>query len=190
MHKAKALSKTQFKELLAFSAKGHFPERDRAALMLSFKCGLRSCEIAKLTWSDVTTATGVLIPAGKWIDLPKAITKGKKSDTKVLMHSDVFASLTALRRVSTAKTVMYGARGHISVNAFTVYIHRMYARAGFSGCSSHSGRRTFITSLARVCNKHGSSIKDVQLLARHADIRTTEAYIEPAERLVGLANAI
>lgn len=190
MRKAKALTSKQFKELVSYTSGGGFPERDKVALMLSFKCGLRSCEIAKLTWVDVSDADGNLLKAGQWVDLPKGITKGKKDNTRVMMHPEVYAALEALKEVCPTKTIMYGAGGRISVNALTVYLHRLYARAGFAGCSSHSGRRTYITTLARVCNKHGSSIKDVQLLARHADIRTTEAYIEPADRLIGLANAV
>jgi integrase len=55
---------------------------------------------------------------------------------------------------------------------------------------SHSGRRTFITNTARKISTVGGSLRDVQVLAGHTNLRTTQRYIEAnAEaqvRVVGL----
>jgi integrase/recombinase XerD len=53
-----------------------------------------------------------------------------------------------------------------------------YAALGFEGCSSHSGRRTFITNVARRISTVGGSLRDVQALAGHSSLTTTQRYNE------------
>ena len=62
--------------------------------------------------------------------------------------------------------------------SIVVWFNRAYYALGFEGCSSHSGRRTFITRAARVVHKAGGSLRDVQLLAGHRSIQTTQRYID------------
>ena len=42
-----------------------------------------------------------------------------------------------------------------------------YGDLGFDGCSSHSGRRTFITNAARKISTVGGSMRYARMLARH-----------------------
>lgn len=60
------------------------------------------------------------------------------------------------------------------VNWFGLY----YREVGFEGCSSHSGRRTMITLAARSLAQVGGSLRDVQELAGHRHLATTEGYIQ------------
>jgi integrase/recombinase XerD len=55
---------------------------------------------------------------------------------------------------------------------------RLYRELDLIGCSSHSGRRTFITNSARLLAKTGGSLRDIQELAGHQAITTTERYIQ------------
>jgi integrase/recombinase XerD len=55
---------------------------------------------------------------------------------------------------------------------------RWYEQIGFDGCSSHSGRRTFITNAARKISLVGGSLRDVQMLAGHTSLRVTQRYID------------
>ncbi len=63
---------------------------------------------------------------------------------------------------------------------------RWYAELGFVGCSSHSGRRTFITNAARKISVVGGSLRDVQALAVHSNLSTTQRYIEAQRRIVDM----
>ena len=77
-----------------------------------------------------------------------------------------------------------------SAQAIVNMFQRWYRHLGFVGCSSHSGRRTFITNAARKISTVGGSLKDVQQLAGHSNLRTTQRYIDENPdaqvRVVGL----
>ena len=190
--KAKTLSTSQFGRLLKVAAKRYDNLRCLTILAFSFKCGLRASEIAKLPWDAVTDAEGKVLPVGTLIHLPSNITKGSVPGN-IILHKMVHGCLVAIqnKEMNKGKTIILGDRGKpMTANALTVYLHRLYSNNGFKGCSSHSGRRTFITNLARQCNELGCSLKDVKDLARHADLRTTELYIDMSDRVKELAQAI
>jgi integrase/recombinase XerD len=73
----------------------------------------------------------------------------------------------------TSERAQRAAKGAI-VNLFGYW----YRRLGLHGCSSHTGRRTFITNAARKISLVGGSLRDVQMLAGHATLSTTQRYIE------------
>jgi integrase len=60
------------------------------------------------------------------------------------------------------------------VNMFASWFYDMC----LNGCSSHSGRRTFITNAARKISTVGGSLRDVQMLAGHSSLSVTQRYIE------------
>jgi integrase/recombinase XerD len=62
--------------------------------------------------------------------------------------------------------------------AIVCWFARAYRAIGLTGCSSHSGRRTFITRAARLVHRTGGSLRDVQVLAGHRSLLTTQAYID------------
>ena len=63
-------------------------------------------------------------------------------------------------------------------NSLVNWFIALFGEIGFDGCSSHSGRRTFITQTAWLTHQAGGSLRDVQLLAGHRSLMTTERYID------------
>ena len=59
-----------------------------------------------------------------------------------------------------------------------LWFHRLYTSLKMDGCSSHSGRRTFITRAACRVSQVGGSLRDVQELAGHTSLVMTQRYIE------------
>ena len=157
------------------------PERDRVLVLLSFKAGLRAKEIAGLRWSMVTDSTGQL---ADHFALPDRVSKGRNGGRVIPMHGDLREALAMLMlaepdKVRPNRPVIYSERGNgYSANAVAVWFHNRFRELGIQGASSHSGRRSFITAAARKIVEAGGSLRDVQELAGHASLATTQRYIE------------
>jgi integrase/recombinase XerD len=65
-----------------------------------------------------------------------------------------------------------------SPHAIVVTFGKWFRALGYHGCSSQSGRRTFITNAARRISTVGGSLRDIQMLAGHSALSTTQRYIE------------
>jgi integrase/recombinase XerD len=145
-------------------------------VLLSLKAGLRAAEIAQLEWAMVLEASGRVSSS---IEIDDRIAK-KGSGRRVPMHPDLQDALTALlRRTEPSGRVIRSIRGDgMQPNSIVNWFAVLYRELGFDGCSSHSGRRTFITQAARLTHKAGGSLRDVQLLAGHRSIETTQRYID------------
>jgi integrase len=178
---AKVVSKRELLRLLDRGQHGRHPERDRVMVLLSFKAGLRAIEIAGLTWAMVTDASGELADA---IHLPNKASKGKNGGRIIPLHADLRSALDALKAIRGEKArpdlpVIYSERASgYSANAVAVWFFERFRELGVQGASSHSGRRTFITTAARKIVEAGGSLRDVQELAGHASLGTTQRYIE------------
>ena len=173
---AQRITPPMLKRMLRYASRTAFPARDRAMILLSVKAGLRACEIARLDWSMVLEARGRIADT---IAVRDAIAK-KRSGRRIPMHPDLKRALQALLRHGDPEgPVIRSAKGgHLRPNSIVNWFAVLFAELGFEGCSSHSGRRTFITSAARNIHRSGCSLRDVQLLAGHASVETTERYID------------
>jgi integrase/recombinase XerC len=178
---AKILTDKQIRAVLAELQTRRYPLRDRVMFMLSIKAGLRAIEIAGITRSMLTDAEGEIADA---IALENRASKGKGGGRHIPMHPDLKAALVGLRddrgdKARPDMPVIHSERDRgLSSGAVAVWFYRLYASLGMVGCSSHSGRRSFITRAARKIGEVGGSLRDVQQLAGHASLSTTARYIE------------
>jgi integrase len=173
---AKTLSTDHVDDLLFFAERSRHPLRNRLVILLSVKAGLRAAEIAKLTWDMVLGPSGEV---GSIIELQDKIAK-KRGGRSIPIHSELRAALIEARKlVPDSGPIIRSERGGaMTPMSIVVWFSRAYGSLGFEGCSSHSGRRTFITRAARAVHKAGGSLRDVQLLAGHRSIQTTQRYID------------
>jgi integrase/recombinase XerD len=175
---AKTLSRGQIEATLGYFAKTRYPTRNRVILLLSAKAGLRAKEIAAVTWSMITDGGGEL---GHAIHLQDKASKGK-SGRIIPLNGELRSALQELRREVSPKpddfVITTERSKRTSAQAIVNLFARWYEELGFNGCSSHSGRRTFITNTARKISSVGGSLRDIQELAGHANLRTTQRYID------------
>ena len=101
---------------------------------------------------------------------------GRTVPINALLHEALVACRTKNRGHGPVVTSERG--GKMTALSIVIWFARAYEALGLEGCSSHSGRRTFITRAARVVHKAGGSLRDVQLLAGHRSIQTTKRYID------------
>jgi len=178
---AKILNDKQVRSVFGELENHRYPVRDRTMFLLSIKAGMRAIEIAHVTWSMVTDSEGNIADA---IALENKASKGKRGGRIIPLHPELKAALVALHRERGEEArrnlpVIFSERARgLSPGAVTVWFFRLYAGLNMVGCSSHSGRRTFLTKAARRVSEVGGSLRDVQQLAGHANLATTALYIE------------
>ena len=174
---AKVLAPGEVRRLQARARRGRYALRNRVIVLLSFKAGLRACEIAGLSWEMVLAPGGRI---GSSLMISGTIAKNGRA-RRVPMHRDLKGALQQLHSSTNqpfAGPVIQSQRGgHMRPRAVVNWFKDLYRQAGLSGCSSHSGRRTFITHSARLVSRAGGSLRDVQELAGHRSLTTTELYI-------------
>lgn len=180
---AKVLRRGQIRAVLDHIDRTRHPVRNRVIFLLSLRAGLRAKEIADLEWRMVTDAEGRVADA---ISLTDTAAKGRSGGV-VPMSAELRNSLEALRQISpepmgSAKVVRTERSSSTSAQVIINLFREWYGALGFDGCSSHSGRRTFITMTARNIGRFGGSLRDIQALARHRSLAMTQRYIEVDSR--------
>jgi len=119
------------------------------------------------------------------IRLENQASKGKNGGRSIPMNKDLKVALGNLARAERRTSIQPnlnviqsergGGMGSRTIANWFLYL---YNKLGFQGCSSHSGRRTFITRTARKVSEVGGSLRDVQELAGHSSLQMTQLYIE------------
>ncbi|ANY18663.1 site-specific tyrosine recombinase XerC [Tsuneonella dongtanensis] len=179
---AKTLSQTQVDAMCAYLRTKRNGVRNELIFLLSAKAGLRAKEIASLRWTMVTDADGELADS---ISLPNSASKGC-SGRSVPISKALRLALGAERSrrrsewpfPASAHVVASSRSDRVAPQVIVNMFYQWYRQVGFDGCSSHSGRRTFITNAARRISTVGGSLRDVQVLAGHSSLQVTQRYID------------
>ena len=181
---SKTLNKSQIEMVRTFLRSKRNGLRNETIFLLSVKGGLRSKEISQLSWKEVCDSDGKVsdrisltnrsskglsgrtIPINK--DLRKNLIELLDQQQRMFRSFDLntsFVVRTERSPFTTSQTI---------VNMFQSW----YGRLGLLGCSSHSGRRTFITETSKRISLVGGSLRDIQMMVGHRSLQTTQRYIE------------
>lgn len=180
---AKILSRSQIEAIGNHIGNRRNGLRNRVVLMLSVRAGLRAKEIANLRWSMVVGSDGEI---GVTISLTDSASKGASGRTIPLNQAlralliEWYSECRQWPRfdLNNAYVICTERSKFTSAQVIVNQFQRWYRELGFVGCSSHSGRRTFITNAARKISTVGGSLRDVQIMAGHSSLQTTQRYIE------------
>jgi len=176
MAQAKSLSEGELKRVLAVAASGRNAARNKAMVLLTFYAGMRVGEVAALKWKDIKDGDGSI---KNEIRLKAERTKGKHGRTIMVgekLRKELSAYADLVKSTDDSKPVMYSQRTREGFNSNTLSqeFKTLYKKAGIAGATSHSGRRTFITTLA----SKGVGVRVLMSLAGHRSITTTQLYID------------
>ena len=159
--------------------------RNHAIFLLSVKAGLRAKEISALKWCMILKSDGTL---GEEIHLTNEASKGSGGGRAIPLNKQLRQALLNLFDDEVKNNTVFDAhkdfvvrterRSSTTPQAVVNQFQGWYEAFGLVGCSSHSGRRTFITNTARKISTVGGSLKDIQVLAGHSSLQTTQRYID------------
>jgi len=185
MKQARTLNENELKLLLLYISTRKYAARDRAMVLMTYMGGMRIGEVAALAIKDVLNTDGTIKLE---INLTAAQTKGNHSRTVVLAAKlrvelmdylltrfDKHA-LAALANTSAYNKPLFTTqkREGFSANTLTYTMTMLYKHSGLNGCSSHSGRRTFITKLS----SKSVPLKVLMEMVGHRNLQTTQRYID------------
>ena len=181
--KAKTLNSQEIRRVLDHISTRKHSVRNRAILQTSFLSGMRVGEIASLKYRDVVDGEGNI---KNQILLTADMTKGSEARIVFInekLRKELQAYIAVYKPVDTSLKFFYSQKktsDGFTANTLTQYFHYLYKGAGIEGASSHSGRRSFITSIA----SKGVSVRVLMSLAGHRHLGTTQKYIDVNDDLL------
>jgi integrase len=181
---SKVLTNTQVEILTDYLLTSRHGKRDKLIFLLSVKAGLRAKEIAHLTWSMVLNSNNEVNDASHLTDKASKGTSGRiiPMNTQLKEHIQMYFNEVKDKlwsaRLQDHFVISTERSSKTTPQAIVNMFSKWYRRIGYLGCSSHSGRRTFITNASRKIGLAGGSLRDVQMLAGHKYLHTTQRYID------------
>jgi integrase/recombinase XerD len=182
MPQARTINEKQARTLFAFISEGRNAFRNKAMFALSYYCGLRAKEIASLKIGDVVKADGSIKDISY---LSAAQTKGKQGrefflNDQAKIHIAAYLKSRHTTAPNHPLICVMGKRKAFSANGLAIAMRNIYINAGFTGCSSHTGRRSSISQLA---NK-GVGIRIIQKFSGHKQLQSVQHYLDANEEMI------
>ena len=185
MAQARTLDEKELKLLLLYIQTRKYAERDRALVAMSYYAGMRVKEIACTKIGDVLAAYGSIKAE---LRLGSEQTKGRHSRTVVLsekLRKELLAylqyrfntkQLVAVTYTDNMQKPLFNTQKSdgFTANTLCYHFHQLYKQAGLYGASSHSGRRTFLTTLS----SKAVPLRVMMDLAGHRQAQTTMRYCD------------
>lgn len=175
MPQAKTLTPKELRKVLDSIAIKRHAVRNRLMLLMTHWAGMRVGEMAAVQINDVRNSDGSVKHE---IRLDAVQTKGKHARVVFLndrLRKEIGLYLRAIETEDDERPLFSTQkRAAFSANTLCQTMNIIYERAGIDGATSHSGRRSFITTLA----SKGIGVRVLASLAGHRSIATTQAYID------------
>ncbi len=174
---AKVLTAQEIRRVLDYVATRPHAVRNRVMFLTMLYAMLRVKECAALRYEDVLDAEGKVKAE---IYLSAEQTKGRKGGTVFVsekLRKELQAYVKAVPPNALRDKLFYSQKRPSegwNSNTLCQFFHHLFRECAISGASSHSPRRTGITNLA----DKGVSVRVLQSIARHANISTTQCYID------------
>ena len=174
---AKTLNNDEIRKVLDYVATRKHSERNRAMIYTIFNTGMRVSEVANLRFKDVVDGDGAV---RREIRLSAEDTKTKEARVVFVndkLHKELTRYVKLYKPLNTNVKFFYSqkrASDGYSPNTLAQFFHYLFNRAGITGASSHSGRRSFITNLA---NK-GVGVRVIMGLSGHKALSSVQCYID------------
>ena len=178
MAQAKTLTNEELEQVLAYIADRSYALRNRVMLLTGMWSGMRVGEIASLTVGDVMNANGKVKSE---VRLSAEQTKGRYPRTVFLPQKlrDELQHYLDMRQIRSLEHPLFITAGRkaFTANVLTQHFYWLFKGAGIDGASSHSMRRSFLTSLAA----KGIGVRVLASLAGHRSIQVTMKYIDASD---------
>jgi len=176
MASAKSLTSADIERVLQYIGAHANAERNRCMFLVSVMAGLRVGEIAGLTLADVRAADGTIKH-----EVFLAAQRVKHGHARTIyistrLQRELAEYVATVKWVADDQPLFHpccARRRYFTANSLAQHFYWLYKRAGVNNASSHSGRKTFLTSLA----SQGVSVFVLASLAGHRSIATTQKYV-------------
>lgn len=153
-------------------------ERDRTLFGVCLYTACRIAEACSLLGADAYEGERVR----SLIILRKSNTKGKRATRQVAPHPDL-VKLLAVYHPEAGKVYLFPGRhgrDHIHPTSADAILRIACERVGLTGVSTHSFRRTMLTSLS----SNGTPLAVIQKISGHTSLGALQAYLEVSDEQV------